>query len=233
MSDDAYSVCQHCFEATPGVFTVDGLTYCEDCHALVAPIDVTTPPSSVESGSGSSSRVPNAGLAPQAARRLSPMSLRTSSKGNTKNQVFVSPPIPPPRPSPKPAAKPNQLALRRRPKFTPVLNYENVRVLHRGTSLQFSGVEIGAGVHDGLNALWVREPALPPGKYTWVGAYKRQEGDFIVASRISRHDGPGSGIAFRFTREKLVSFLKSAIVNAPPSEAKIWNWILNSWTLQD
>ena len=230
MSDDAYSVCQHCFEPTPGVYTVDGLVYCDDCYVLVAgPSAAEAQTSASSSGSESSSTTPR-----NTSRRLSAMSLRTSSKGNPKHTVFVSPPIPPPTPSQKPFSRPTPQPVPVHRRRMPIYKFEDVRVIHRGNTLQFSGAKIGTGVHDGLNALWANEhPAPPVGKYTWIGVYQRDQGDFIVASRISRTNGPGSGIAFRFSREKLVSFLKSAIGKADPAEAKIWQWVANSWTLRE
>lgn len=227
MSDDAYSVCQHCFELTPGLFTFEGRVYCEDCFKVLAgsdPGQVASDANAADTSESTPQRKP---------RRLSAMSLRTSQKGNSKHAVFASPPIPPPTPS-RPTSRPRPQSVPPAQRRIPAKNYEEVRVLHRGVTIVFFGARIGSGVHDGLNALWAYEqPSPPPGKYTWIGVFQRRDGDYIVASRISRTDGPGSGIAFRFSRDQLRGFLKSAIPKAPPAEARIWQWVSNSWTVAD
>jgi hypothetical protein len=212
---DGYSVCQHCFEATPGVFTVDGLTYCEDCYPLVAPEE-----DSAKTNLEGIDRNPSSG--PASAKEKgnvpSPMTLRTSGRP-VKKGVFAPPPIPAPQPSK--TWTPSRRVSRR-----PLRKYEDVRVLHRGRQLEFVGSIIKTGVHEGLNPLWTQENERP-GKYTWVGVYQRREEDFILASRIARPGGPGSGVAFRFSKEKLLSFLRRAIPNASPREKTIWQWALS------
>jgi len=218
---EGYSVCQHCFEATPGVFTVDGLTYCEDCYPLVAPADDSEQTNSEAISRSSSSENASAKGNTQPP---SPMTLRTSGRP-VKKGVFASPPIPAPQPSK--TWTPSRRVSRRR-----IRKYEDVRVLHRGRHLEFLGSAIKTGVHDGLNPLWAQENERP-GKYTWVGVYQRREEDFIVASRIARPDGPGSGVAFRFSREKLLSFLRRAIPNSSPREKTIWQWALSEIELDE
>lgn len=205
---DGYSVCQHCFEPTPGVFTVDGLTYCEDCYPLI----VGEPSEREAAGSGtgerdqpgqlSGSNETDAGVSARPrGRRPTPMSLHATSV-HRQHHPFVSSPIPEPSPI-----------------------YRQVAVRHRGRTIRFEGAPLRAGAHFGLNPLWKYENETP-GKYTWVEAYRKQEGDFILVSRIVRENKVSSSVAFRFTRDRLVIFLKTALRNADTRQGEIWRGIL-------
>src|SRR5207248_1481152 len=92
--------------------------------------------------------------------RVTPMSLHSVTVHKTHRDNFASPPLPEPDPV-----------------------YELVTARHRGRMMRFEGAYLRCGAHYGLNLLWENEKE-EPGKYTWVEAYRRKEGDFILISRI-------------------------------------------------